>query len=231
MDNKALTDRKLCRACSKCTEVCNLNLREISGKEYTVDELVKEIQKDEMFYEESGGGVTLSGGEVMTADMNFVEELVRKLYRLGISVAIDTCGQAPYENFERILPYIDIFLYDIKTLNPEIHKKYIGTGNELILSNLEKLSQIGARIYIRIPMIKEVNGNNECMQEISHYLLENGIVPAQINLLSYHNMGASKYPRVGMSYKGTELHAPSVEEMKQFVNIFKKEEFQNTKIN
>ena len=130
---KAITDRAKCTACGKCTDYCNRNLREIAGKEYTVNELVKELRKDEMFYEESGGGVTLSGGEVMAADIEFVEALVKKLYHFCISVTIDTCGQAPYENYKRILPYTDTFLYDIKTLDTELHKKYMGSGNELIL--------------------------------------------------------------------------------------------------
>ena len=134
------TDMRLCDGCGTCVDFCNQNLREIVGKEYSVDELVKELKKDEMFYEESGGGVTLSGGEVMTADMAYVEELAKKLSRYGITVTIDTCGQAPYENFARILPYVDTFLYDIKTMDSQVHKKYMGTGNETILSNLEKLS-------------------------------------------------------------------------------------------
>jgi pyruvate formate lyase activating enzyme len=226
---KARINRNACMACGRCTEYCTLNLRELAGKKYAVDELVKELEKDEMFYEESGGGVTLSGGEVMTADMDFVEELVRKLYQRGISVVIDTCGQAPYENFERILPFIDTFLYDIKVLDLEVHKKYMGAGNELILSNLEKLSSTGARIHIRIPTIREINGNKICMEKISKYLQEKRINPVQITLLPYHNTGASKYVRVGMDYQGVHLHAPTAEELKQFVEIFQKAGFQNTK--
>ena len=155
-EGKVFTDMRLCDGCGTCVDFCNQNLREIVGREYSVDELVKELKKDEMFYEESGGGVTLSGGEVMTADMDYVEELAKKLYRHGITVTIDTCGQAPYENFARILPYVDTFLYDIKTMDSQIHKKYMGAGNETILSNLERLSAAGARIYIRIPTIRRL---------------------------------------------------------------------------
>ncbi|WP_122643702.1 trans-4-hydroxy-L-proline dehydratase activase [Luxibacter massiliensis] len=227
---KAFTDRDKCMVCGKCTDACNLNLREVTGREYSVDELVKELKKDEMFYEESGGGVTLSGGEVMTADMDFVEALVKKLHRLGISVTIDTCGQAPYENYERILPYIETFLYDIKTIDQAVHRQYMGAGNGQILENLEKLSRAGAHIYIRIPVVKEVNGSQRAMQEIIKWLQEKQICAARVNLLPYHNTGSGKYPKIGRCYEGADLHAPDKEEMEHFVELFQKAGFQNVKI-
>lgn len=229
-DHKVVTDPALCDRCGTCTDYCNLNLREIVGKEYTVDELVKELKKDEMFYEESGGGVTLSGGEVMTADMDFVEALVKKLRRIGITVTIDTCGQAPYENYERLLPYVDTFLYDIKTMDNELHQRYMGAGNELILSNLERLSEAGARIYIRIPVIKEVNGTDEAMKAITDYLTEKKIHAAQVNLLPYHNTGSGKYEKIGRVYEGCGLHAPDSDEMNHFTELFKQAGFHNVKI-
>ena len=119
VDGKSQTDMSLCKVCGKCTEVCPQNIRETAGREYTVSELVKELRKDEMFYEESGGGVTLSGGEVMAMDMDYIEALVKKLYRFGITVTIDTCGYAPYENYQRILPFTDTFLYDVKVMDRE----------------------------------------------------------------------------------------------------------------
>lgn len=229
-DGKAVTNRDQCTACGKCVDDCNLNLREVAGKEYSIDALVKELKKDEMFYEQSGGGVTLSGGEVMTADIDYIEALVKKLDRLGISVVIDTCGQAPYGNFERILPYIDTFLYDIKTIDTEVHEKYMGTGNELILDNLEKLSQAGAGIYIRIPTIKEVNGSDESMKAIIEYLQSKSIHAARVNLLPYHNTGTGKYLRAGKCYEGQDLHAPDNEEMNHFVELFKEAGFHDVRI-
>lgn len=220
-NGKAHTDRNMCTACGECTDVCSLNLREIAGKEYTAEELVKELKKDEMFYEESGGGVTLSGGEVMLFDMDFVEAVAKKLKRAGIDVAIDTCGYAPRENFERILPLADTFLYDIKTMDNAVHKKYIGFGNEQILKNLEYLSCMGARIYIRIPTIREVNGDTASMKAILSYLKEKKIRAVQIHLLPYHNTGSSKYARIGKQYMGEALHAPSKEEMEGLAKLFK----------
>nr|WP_317282800.1 trans-4-hydroxy-L-proline dehydratase activase [uncultured Sellimonas sp.] len=229
-DGKSVTDKEICSICGKCTNVCPLNIREMSGKEYEIKDLVKELKKDEMFYEESGGGVTLSGGEVMAMDMDYIEKLVKTLYRSGISVTIDTCGYAPYENYKRILPFVDTFLYDVKVMDPQKHQQYIGADNKLILENLEKLSKDGARIYIRIPTVKEVNGTDEDMKEIIDFLLEKNIQVAQVNLLPYHNTGSSKYARLGKVYEGTELSAPSKEEMEHFKELFKQYGFHNTKI-
>ena len=225
-----VTDFSLCNACGICVKSCNQNLREIIGKEYTVDELVKEIKKDEMFYEESGGGVTLSGGEVMISDMNYLETLCKKLNRIGISIFIDTCGHAPYENFERLLPYVNTFLYDIKTLNVEIHKKYIGADNSLILSNLEKLNTAGARIYLRIPTIKGINADETSMKAIINYLQDKKINPAQIHLLPYHNTGSVKYEKIGLTYEGNKLARPTDEELESFVDLFKNSGFFQMKI-
>lgn len=229
-DGKAVTDREQCVKCGTCLDHCVQNLREIAGEEYTVDELVRQVKKDEMFYEESGGGVTLSGGEVMTSEMDYVEELVKKLHRQGISVTIDTCGYAPYENFRRLLPYVDTFLYDIKTLDQEKHKKYIGVENGKILKNLEQLSRDGARIYIRIPVVREVNGSEEEMGKIIRYLDEKKIHAAQVNLLPYHNTGKGKYGKLGQDYEGENLHAPDREEMEAFAALFREAGYQNTKI-
>lgn len=227
---KAVTDRNRCTACGTCTDYCLSNLREIAGKEYTVEELVKEVRKDEMFYEESGGGVTLSGGEVMTADIDFVEKLAKRLYQLGISVMIDTCGQAPYENFRKILPYVDTFLYDMKAMDPQVHKQHMGAGNELILDNLQNLSNDQARIYIRIPVIKGVNGNQREMQAIADFLQDRKIRAERIYLLPYHNTGSAKYVRLGMEYAGAGLCPSAREEMEQFAEIFHKTGFSCVKI-
>ncbi|SFQ15773.1 pyruvate formate lyase activating enzyme [Lachnospiraceae bacterium XBB1006] len=221
VQQKAYLNRDLCKNCGACIDACNYNLRELVGTPYTVEELFSQIKKDEMFYEQSGGGVTLSGGEVMTADMDFLEALCKKLYRYGISIFVDTCGQAPYSNYERLLPYIDTFLYDIKTTDVALHKAYIGTDPSLILSNLEKLSAAGARIYIRIPVIREVNGNREAMADILRFLKEKQIQVAQVNLLPYHKTGSAKYARMGIVYPGENLHAPTAEEMDTFVALFK----------
>ncbi|MCQ2567256.1 MAG: glycyl-radical enzyme activating protein [Mogibacterium sp.] len=224
------TNKEKCAFCEKCTLYCPENIREIVGKAYEPKELVKELKKDLMFYEDSGGGVTFSGGEVMAADIDYVEELARLLAKEGITLTIDTCGYAPYEKFERLLPYVNTFLYDVKMMDPELHREYIGVDNRLILENLVKLARSGARIYIRIPTIRDLNGTEENIQATIDFLKNNNIDPAKVNLLPYHDTGSHKYAKVGMTYEGTMLEAPSSEEMEKYVNMFKQAGFINTVI-
>lgn len=231
VDGKLVMDREKCTACGVCTDWCLNNAREVAGKEYTVQELVKEAEKDRMFYEDSGGGITLSGGEVMAQDMDYIEKLCHILHDKGYSVNIDTCGYVPYENFKRILPYVDTFLYDIKAMDPEVHKHYIGVDNELILENLKKLSEDGARINIRIPVIDGVNATEEFMNCVIDFLRENNIRVKQVNLLPYHNTGMHKYRKLDRSYDEEHLlKVPEKADMELFKDIFMKHGFSNTKI-
>lgn len=224
------TDLSLCTQCGKCEKFCTAVCRELVGKEYTVKELMKELIKDRMFYEDSGGGVTLSGGEVMSMDIDYILAIAKALDREDISLTIDTCGYTEYEKFEKLLPYVNTFLYDVKVIDPELHKKYIGVDNGLILDNLKKLSAAGARIYIRIPTIKGVSGTEENMRATIDFLKDNNIRVAQVNLLPYHNTGSSKYSRIGKEYEGTELQAPTNEEMEHYAQLFKEAGYLNTKI-
>lgn len=219
-----------CTFCGKCVNFCPIGIREIIGREYSVKELIKELMKDQMFYEESGDGVTLSGGEVMAMDIDYILAIAKELKRQDVTLTIDTCGYVPYEKFQAILPYVHTVLYDVKVMDPKLHKKYIGVDNQLILDNLIRLAADGARIYIRIPTIKEVNGNEKNMKETIAFLKEHDIHPAQINLLPYHDTGSGKYSKLDMEYKGTDLHAPEKEEMESFVRLFVESGFQNTKI-
>lgn len=222
-------NRAVCEACGACVDVCLLNARELVGKTYTVAELVREAEKDQMFYEESGGGITLSGGEVMVQDMDFIEEFCRKLCRKGYSINIDTCGYAPYENFQRILPYVDTFLYDIKLMDPDEHRRFIGIDNRLILDNLIRLSADGAKINIRIPVINGVNAREDFMQDVIDFLLSNHIHVTAVNLLPYHNTGKSKYANLDRAYADEMLKVPDKEQMERFQNMFITNGFANTK--
>lgn len=229
-DGRLILDRTKCTSCGICTDYCLNNAREIVGKSYTVKELVKEAQKDRMFYEESGGGITLSGGEVMVQDIDFLEEFCHILHKKGYSVNIDTCGYAPYENFERLLPYVDTFLYDIKHMDPEAHKQWMGVDNTLILSNLKKLSEAGATLNIRIPVITGVNDTEEFINSTVAFLRENCIRVKKVNLLSYHNTGKSKYENLDRTYLDEEMRVPDSEHMELFKNIFINYGYTNTKI-
>ena len=229
-EGKAVIDRDKCTVCGNCVDSCIGNLRILVGREYSVRELVKICLQDQMFYEESGGGVTLSGGEVMAMDPDYILALVKALWREGIDVDIDTCGQAPFSSYKAIMPYVYTWLYDIKVMDDEKHRKYIGTGNKVILDNLKGIAAEGARIYIRIPTVKEVNGDRESMQQIIDFLRENNIRPQQVNLLPYHSTGSHKYGKLGRDYLAADLTAPTDEEMQGFVKQWNEAGFGNVKI-
>lgn len=231
VDGKLVFHRDKCTACGRCIDWCMSEARELAGKEYTVDELVKAAKKDMPFYEQSGGGVTLSGGEVMSMqDFDFVAELCRRLKREGISVFIDTSGFAPYERFERILPYVDAFLYDIKNIDPELHRENAGVDNTLILANLIRLAGDGARIYLRLPVIDGKNGRAENIEKLVEFLHANHIEPYRINLLPYHDIGKGKYAALDRPYDEESMKIPPKERMEALKTMLETHGFHNIKI-
>ena len=204
---------KKCDFCGKCSLFCPQDAREICGKEYTVDEVFDVIKKDTALYESSGGGVTFSGGECML-QIDFLEEILRKCKDSGIQTAVDTAGHVPFNYCERILPYTDLFLYDIKLSDSEKHKKYVGVGNDLIISNVKKLISIGARVIVRTPVISGVNDTEEEILEIKK--IANGA--EKIELLPYHAMGEHKYSALGRNVQ--TFSAPSSEKMESLKTFF-----------
>lgn len=174
-------------------------LKKQVGRYYSVNELFKELIKDQIFYDESDGGVTFSGGEVMAQDMEYVLEISRLLKRRGIYLAVDTCGYAPKRNFEKMLSYVDLWLYDIKAFSMDKHKLYTGKGNDLILENLKFLSDNNAKIIIRMIIIEGVNSSIEYIQKVINWLVDNNIKVEEINLLPYHDFGRNKYKQLERS--------------------------------
>ena len=225
----AFTDRNLCERCGECLDSCGNNAREICGRVYSVKELLEELIKDMPFYETSHGGVTLSGGEVLSQNLSVVVSLMQELTSRGISVNIDTCGQVGYEAFTQVLPYTNVFLYDMKLMDSRLHKQYTGVGNELILSNLKHLAADGGRIWIRIPVIGGVNDTEQNMEQTADFLCENRICPEHIHLLPYHNTGSGKYGRLSREYPYS-FEVPSAERMEQFRQIFEQKGFSNVYI-
>ena len=199
---KLFMDREKCTACGACADVCVQNARELSGKRVPVSTLVRELCKDRIFYEQSGGGVTLSGGEVMAQPgFSYVEDLCRRLHREGISVYIDTSGAGPYEAFHKILPYTDVFLYDIKVLDPEPFRRWIGADGGEVFTNLERLSKDGAVIDIRIPVIGGVNDTDLFFDSVIRFLRDRNIRVRRVCLLPYHDYGKTKYQNLGRTFE------------------------------
>jgi len=207
-----------CRACATCQDTnCLYGARETAGKPYTTAQLISIAQRDSLFYQTSGGGVTLSGGEVMTQPAGFLLELVRGLKQKGINIAVDTCGHAPFEAFENVLPYVDTFLYDIKFADSARHLQFTGVGNELILANLQKLSDKGAKLEVRIPVIEGVNSDDVEMNKIMSFLAN--IRVKKVRLLPYHAFGSDKYTHLGMEMPD-EFTAPTQQCMDKLTTKF-----------
>ena len=181
-----------------------------------MDEILCEILKDKNFYEVSGGGVTFSGGECML-QIDFLEAILKACKRNGTHTAVDTAGHVPFKNFEQILPYTDLFLYDVKCYDSLTHKKYVGVGNELILENLKKLLEGKAKVWIRIPIIPTVNDTEEEMRKIRAFL-DSCPAPERIELLPYHAMGEHKYSAIGRTAQ--VFSVPSKETMEALNKLF-----------
>ncbi len=204
-----------CVSCGECkredfvTEDCLGRARIRYGREVTVDNLIPELVEDRDFYESSEGGVTLSGGECLL-QADFCAELLKRLKKEGINTAIDTCGCVPWENIEKVTPFTDVFLYDLKGVDEEMHKRCTGVSNRLIIENLRRLDALGADIEIRIPYVPEYNGGE--IEKMA--VLISGLTHVRaVRLLPYHDLARSKYAALGMIDTMPKI-IPSDDEMK-----------------
>ena len=188
-------NRDSCRLCGNCVTRCPHDAIAICGREMSTDELLREIIKDQAFYEATGGGMTASGGECMLHP-DFVAELLEKCGKENIHTAVDTAGCVPWENFEKVIDYTSLFLYDIKCITPELHSEYVGSDNSLILQNYIHLLSAGCRVIVRVPMIPEFNANDSEFAKISDFL--HRYPPEKVELLPYHAMGESKFRALGL---------------------------------
>ena len=200
----------------KTAENCPVNAIEVYGREYEADVLAQILLQDEAFFKNSGGGVTLSGGECL-AQPDFCIALAKLLYERGISVYVDTCGYVKRETFEKIIPYTDKFLYDIKAIDATVHEKCTGRQNRLILDNLKYLCNKGCKIEIRYPLVKGYN-DLEC-EDIAKLLSGlQGIT--KVKVLQYHSFSASRYEALGMFNTLPDTKTTSYD-IEAAVNIFK----------
>lgn len=194
-DGKAVVDRERCNACGACVEACLFGARELFGEKVEVVALADELAADKAFFESSGGGVTVSGGECL-AQSDFVVELLRELQKREISVAIDTCGFVSREALAKTLPYTDVYLYDLKAYAPDVHKKCTGQENGIVLENLAYLCDQGCRVQVRIPFVKGWNDGE--IKALANFMQgKRGI--EKITVLRYHDMARSKYAALGIA--------------------------------
>ena len=185
----------------------------LCGTDYTVEELVKRVSKDIPFYEQSGGGVTLSGGEPLSQP-EFILQLAKALKERDIHTAIDTTGWVQTKVMEAVLPYTDLFLYDLKHMDAERHRVGTGVSNELILQNAQSIAKSGGKMQIRIPVIPNFNDSEENIIETGKFCRSLGDAVAIVQLLPYHNLGVMKYQRIDDGKVVLEAEPPSDEKIR-----------------
>lgn len=212
------TDRNHCQACGNCVDICLQNSRQIVGQSVSVSDTLKQLLADQVFYEQSGGGVTFSGGEPMT-HINVLEPLTAECKHRGLHVCIDTCGHAPAESFRRILPHTDLFLFDLKHMDPALHHRHTGQDNRLILDNLRRLSDAAANIFLRLPLIEGINA--DALNMSATLAFAQTIRVRQVNLLPYHATGRSKYNRLDRTAEAdAQLQPPTPDRMEEIRRQF-----------
>ncbi len=214
-----VTDRAKCTLCGKCVEVCTAEARAIVGREMTVGEVMAEVEKDVSFYDQSGGGVTFSGGEALLQPA-FLLDLLRSCKQKGIHTALDTSGAAAWKVIEQVRPYVDLFLYDLKALDERVHRNFTGVSNRLILANLRRLSALGHKIVLRVPLIPGVNDSPEAMAAIGSFAVSLPHLDG-LEVLPYHQAGVEKYHRLEKEYALEGLLPPSKEKIESIAEVLR----------
>jgi len=216
-----ITDPARCERCGLCVDACFSGARELAGRELTVAQVMAAIERDRPFYDESGGGATFSGGEPLLQP-EFLLALLSSCQAQEIHTALDTCGYAPWVVLDRIRDYVDLFLFDVKTLDDNQHRALTGVANGVILENLWALSERGHAIVLRVPVIPGVNDGGDNIRRTG--ALAAGLpTPVKVELLPYHRIGVEKYSRVARQYPLPQVHPPSQERIAEVSRILKEE--------
>lgn len=217
LTGKKLTiNRKICSLCGVCAKNCPSGALEIIGKEISVEEVMREIEKDSAFYDESKGGITISGGEPLL-QIDFTAAILSECKKRSIHTAIDTCGYASPKVIERIKDKVDLFLYDLKIMDDAKHRKYTGKPNRHILKNFRTLAKNGNNLLVRFPILPGINDDRENIQKTADFILLNGV--KRVCLLPYHRAGIEKYRSLDKRYDLNSIRPPS----EQKLNTIKKQ--------
>jgi pyruvate formate lyase activating enzyme len=203
-------DRARCRVCGACAEACPSGAREVVGRAWASDDLLATLARDEVFFDESGGGVTFSGGEPLV-QAAFLAEMLRLCRGRGIHTAVDTCGMADRAAFDEIAPLADLFLFDVKAADDVRHRAITGASNAVIVDNLRRLASRGARIRARFPCVPDLTADDENVGQVGRLLAEVGV--RAVDLLPYHRAGTAKHARLGIEDPAPSLRVPTKEEV------------------
>ncbi|MDA8235059.1 MAG: glycyl-radical enzyme activating protein [Clostridia bacterium] len=210
-ENAFIINREKCTRCAKCTEVCSAEALKIIGKEMSVEEVFIEVMRDIEYYQNSGGGITVSGGEVLTQP-EFAANLLKKCRDAGMHTCLDTSGYGDTGALKKILPYTSLVLFDLKHMDPTAHHKLTGQSNELILRNLQVIVESGVPVMIRVPIIPGLNDSEENIKAIARTVSGMTTAP-RIDLLPYHRYGMGKYKMLDLEYQLADIARPSDEQL------------------
>ena len=210
-----------CASCGRCAEECYAEASVLTGKSYTVEEVLEDILRDKAAYDRSGGGVTCSGGEPLL-QIDFLEALCTALQENGVHTAVETALCVPEETLRRILPHLDYVMCDIKCVNEAKHKEHTRASNRQILKNIRLLCESQVPMLLRTPVIPGFNDDEETMAEIGRFAAALPGKP-KLELLPFHGICAGKYESMGMKYRGLGLKTPEPERMKELENAARRE--------
>lgn len=214
-----------CSLCGECIKKCPESNLKIVGEEWSIDDLIKEILKDRIFYKKSGGGITLSGGEPLLQN-KFVSQFVRECKRYSIHTIVDTCFAVDWEKIEELLEWVDLFYIDLKQLDNKLHIRFTGKSNKSILRNLERMSKKNFlnKVVIRIPFIPGVNSDEITHKKIINYIKKLNS-KLTIHLLPYHNLGRKKYRLLGIKKNEKLFRLPTQKEINKVIKLYGKSGF------
>jgi pyruvate formate lyase activating enzyme len=215
-----VTDHQRCIMCGKCCEVCPALALEMSGKVMSVDEIITIIEKERVFFEQSGGGVTFSGGEPLLHS-DLLIKLLEECGKRGIHRVVDTAGNVREEILLEVAKQTDLFLFDLKMIDSTLHKQWTGSDNTLILQNLKKLAETGAGIIIRIPLIGGVNDSDENIEQTAKFISELAGERKEVQLLPYHIIAQNKYLKLGRKDNSEKLWEPDKKTLTNAIEKFR----------
>ena len=212
-------DRKRCTGCGICSSVCSYQALVLYGKPMDADEVFDAVDRDKMFYQASGGGITISGGEPLLQPQ-FVCDLLGKCRRAGIHACMETSGYSDESALRQVLPYIDYVLYDLKHMNSEKHRRYTGRPNSLILSNAEIVAASAVETLFRMPLIPGINDDSQNIRETAEFLHGLGNNVLRIELMPYHRLGKSKYEALDKEFRLSGVLSPEPDEVESVKKAF-----------
>jgi pyruvate formate lyase activating enzyme len=206
INGQPVVNPAVCRWCGDCADGCPTDARVQAGSVMTESRVIQEVERDTIFYDQSGGGVTFSGGEPMMQP-EFLVRLLELCRSRRIHTAVDTCGAAPAEVLDRVADRTDLFLYDIKHLDDAAHRQATGASNRQILDNLRRLAARGANVRVRFPLIPDVNDDPDHVARLGRFLASLGL--SQVDVLPYHRAGSGKYAALGRAYPLDQIETPT----------------------